>query len=54
MEVGRTYLGGLELHQRAPLAADVTEVGRAALDAASDSVVGAGEEALGLELDVGV
>ena len=49
-----TDLGGLELHERAPLAADVTEIGRAALDAPGDGVVRAGEEALGLELEVGV
>ena len=51
---GGGYLGGLELHQRAPFAADFAEVGGAVLDAAGEGVVGAGEEALGLELDVGV
>jgi hypothetical protein len=51
---GRGNLGGFELHQRAPFAADLAEIGRAVLDAASDGVVCAGEEAFGLELDIGV
>jgi hypothetical protein len=44
-----TYLGSLEFHKRAPLAADVAEIVRTALDAPGDGVIGAGEEALGLE-----
>ena len=52
--MGLAYLGNFELHKRAPLAGDVAELGRAVLDAPSDGVVCAREEALGLEFEVGV
>ena len=48
------YLGGFEFHKRAPLAADVAELGRAMLDAPGDGIVRAGEETLGLEFEVGL
>ena len=48
------YLGVFELHQRAPFTAYLAEIRRAMLDAAGDGVVGAREEALGLELEIGV
>ena len=54
--IGRSlaHLGGLELHEGAPLATDVAKIGRSALDAPSDGVICAGKEAFGLELEVGV
>ncbi len=50
----RAYLGSLEFHERAPLAADLAELRRAMLHTAGDGVVRAGEEALRLEFEVGV
>ena len=50
----RAYLGRFELHKRAPLTGDVTEIGGAVLDAAGDGVICSGEEASGLEFEVGM
>jgi hypothetical protein len=47
------YLGGFELHQRAPLAGHLAELRPAAPDASGDGVVGTGEEAF-FELEIGV